>query len=292
MAQSLIASRADNAHVSQSIPAVWRTRAIVLAGLVCCLIATPGTAWAQLEADRLEIFLNAGPGVARGTFTIRNVSDQQVTSQLSIGDWMRAIDGTNNFSDTAGTMAGSCHPALTIFPTILRLAPRQSQAVTVTYSGGPRTSSCWSIMFVGSAPQPATISGGAQVTVELRQGIKIYVQPPSVRPELQIDTVDTARHVPLRSESPTDTAGTDIVAMVRNPGTIQSRVKGRLEFRTVKDSVVTQRVIDEFPILPGAQRRVRSQIPRLPAGHYVVLVIFDYGGSELVAAQIEIDVAR
>jgi P pilus assembly chaperone PapD len=264
----------------------------VLAGLACCLGATPVTVWAQLEADRLEVFLTAGPGAVQGTFTIRNVTDQQVTSQLSIGDWTRAIDGTNNFSDTGGTMVGSCHPTLTIFPTILRLAPRQSQAVTVTYSGGTRASSCWSIIFVGSAPQPATSQGGAQITVELRQGIKIYVQPPGMRPDLQVDTVGAARHKPMRSESPADTVGTDIVAIVRNPGAIQSRVKGRLEYRTLNDSVVTQRVIAEFPVLPGARRRVESQIPRLPPGHYVVIVIFDYGGPELVAGQIEIDVAR
>ncbi len=264
----------------------------MLAGLALWALAAPRAARAQLEADRLEIFLTAGSGPVRGTFTIRNVSNEQVTSQLGIGDWMRAIDGTNNFSDTAGTMAGSCHPALTIFPTTLRLAPQQSQAVTVTYSGGTRTTSCWSIIFVGSAPQPATTSGGAQVTVALRQGIKIYVQPPGARPELQIDTVDTGRHVPLRTQSPADTIGSDVIALVHNPGSIQSRVKGRIEYRTVKDSVAATITVDEFPILPNARRSVRSRIPRLPAGHYVVLVIFDYGGSELVAGQIEIDVAR
>lgn len=248
----------------------------------------PRIAAGQLEVNHFEVFLTATN--SRGTFIVTNTSNEAVTSRLTVGDWERAVDGTNHYTDTAGTLKGSCHPNITVFPSTLLLAPQQSQTVQVTYTGGARTTSCWSIVFVGTAPQPANIAGGARVTVELRQGIKVYVEPPGARPELQVDSVDTIHHVPAPNEPPRDTVGFDISAMVHNPGLIQSRVKGHIEYRTIKDSLVAQRAIDEFPILPGAQRRVRSRLPQLRPGHYVVLVVFDFGGPELVAGQLELDV--
>jgi hypothetical protein len=53
---------------------------------------------------------------------------------------------------------------------------------------------------------------------------------------------------------------------------------------------VATSTVNEFPILPGAQRQVRSRMPQLAAGHYVALVILDFGGPELVAAQMELTV--
>jgi P pilus assembly chaperone PapD len=271
---------------------VRRARAIVLAGLFFCGVSAPRVARAQLEVSQFELFLrpSLAASTKQGTFTVTNVSGEAVTTQLLIGDWIRSIDGTNQYSDTLGTMAGSCKNALTVFPTILRLSPRQSQAVTVTYNGDPRAASCWNIVFIGTAPKPATLASGAQVTVELRQGIKVYVEPPSARPDLQIDSVETGRHTPGSNAPPSDTVGTDIIALVHNPGLIQSRVRGRVEYRSLKDSLIATGSIDEFPILPGAQRRVRSKVPTLTMGHYVALVILDFGGSELVAAQFELDI--
>jgi hypothetical protein len=218
------------------------------------------------------------------------VSAEAITTAVTIGDWERAIDGTNQYNDTIGKMSGSCLKTISVFPTNLRIAPRQAQTVTVTYTGDVRTTSCWAIVYVGTAPQPQASSSGAQVTVQILQGVKVYVEPPTGRPDLQIDSVDTGRHTPTTQEQMRDTVGTDVIALVHNPGLIQARVRGRVEYRTLKDSLVAQHPIDEFPILPSAQRRVRSKIPQLAPGHYVALVILDFGGPELVAAQIELDV--
>ncbi|HVT39052.1 MAG TPA: hypothetical protein VHE78_08400 [Gemmatimonadaceae bacterium] len=267
-------------------------RALAWAGAVLCGLVAPGAARAQLEVDHFEVFLTAGPGQARGAFTVRNVSDQPQTSQLRIGDWERTLDGGQIFHDSAGVLSGSCQPAVEVFPTILRLAPGESQAVLVTYSGGARSTSCWSIIYVATAPKPAALTSGAQVIVELRQGIKLYVEPPATRPELTVDTVDVEHHVPGGAESAADTAGTDVMAIVRNRGVIQSLVKGSVEYRTLGDSLVQRVTMDEFPVLPGSRRRVRSRVPQLPPGRYVVLMLFDFRGAEIVAGQINLDLAR
>ncbi|HEY5218157.1 MAG TPA: hypothetical protein VIJ16_00035 [Gemmatimonadaceae bacterium] len=264
---------------------------IALAGLAIGLVMAPRTAHAQFEVDNFEVFLRTTAGTVSGTFLVRNVSDQAQTSQLRLGDWERRIDGTNVYRDSTGVLPGSCGGAVSAFPMTLRLAPQQSQVIRVTYTGPVRATSCWEIVYVGTAPQPARSQSGAQLTVELRQGIKIYVEPSAARPELKIDTLDVARHVPPPA-TPADTAGEDVLAIVSNPGTIQSRVRARIEYRTLADSVVARSLIDEFPILPGAQRMVRSRMPQLANGHYVVLTIFDYGGSDLIAGQLQIDINR
>jgi P pilus assembly chaperone PapD len=264
----------------------------VLAGFVFCGLAAPRAASAQLEVSQLEVFLRPGAALTSkaGTFTVTNVSDERVTTQLTIGDWERSIDGTNQYSDSTGMMRGSCLNTLRVFPAVLNLAPKQSQAVTVNYDGDPRSQACWALVMIRMAPKPATITSGAQITVQLLQGIKIYVEPPTGKPDLQIDSVTTGQHKPPSTEAPTDTAGSDIIALVHNPGLIQARVHGRVEYRSLKDSVVATSPVTEFPILPGAQRQVRSRMPQLAPGHYVALVILDFGGPELVAAQMELNV--
>ena len=64
--------------------------------------------------------------------------------------------------------------------------------------------------------------------------------------------------------------------------------KGRVEFRRLDNTLASQVPIVEFPTLPGSMRRVLVDVPRdLPTGDYVALALIDFGGSELVAGQID-----
>jgi P pilus assembly chaperone PapD len=265
---------------------------MVLAGLFFGMLVVPRSSAAQLEVDQLEIVLRAEASGASGSLSVRNVGAQATTARLLIKDWDRAVDGGNRWHD-AGTVTGSCHPQIEVFPTTLRLEPNQVQSIRVTYSGGPRQTLCWSAVVVEEAPQPASNSGrGAQLTVVLEHAIKVYVEPADARAGLELVDVDVARHTPVGNESRADTLAYDVTAIVTNPGRAQARVKASIEYRTLSDSMVARTAIGEFPVLPGARRSVRSRVPVLPPGRYVVLVVFDYGGAELVAGRLDLDLAR
>lgn len=265
----------------------------VLAGVVSGLALVSGTAAAQqLEVDQFEIFLQPGAGGTQKTFTVRNLSDRPQTAQLKVADWYRAENGANVFVD-GGAGKGTCSPHIQIFPTTMRLAAGASQAATVTYNGEQQIkTSCWSAVHVEAAPQAAGEARGVQLLVTIRMTVKIYVEPTNARPALELKEFDIVKHVPEPTKPASDTVGNDVIARVTNPGTIQSRVKGRVEYRTIKDSVIRRVTLDEFPVLPGATRTVRSRLPSLPVGRYFVLVFFDYGGADVLAGQIELDLTK
>jgi hypothetical protein len=60
--------------------------------------------------------------------------------------------------------------------------------------------------------------------------------------------------------------------------------------RREDNSVAHRAAVDAFPVLPGAQRLLTMSLPPLPRGRYIVLALLDFGGSELVAGQLEYEV--
>jgi len=67
-------------------------------------------------------------------------------------------------------------------------------------------------------------------------------------------------------------------------------VRGTMEYRRPDNSIAATDSIAEFPVLPGARRRVAVRVPKLAAGSYVALALLDYGGSEIAAGQIAVRV--
>jgi len=266
---------------------VWR---IALAGFVFLPLWATGL-HAQLEVDELELFLTAGTSPGSGTFNVRNTSGSAQTVEIKLLDWDREANGRNRFADP-GTLAGSCHPTIEVFPTTVQLEAGETQAVRVTYRGGVRPQSCWTSVSVGVAPAPRDTTRSVQLLVNLQHMVKIYVDPQTPVRTIEIADLDVGSVAAEPGAAAQDSTARDVLAGVRGSGNAQARVKGRVEYRTVGDSVVASVNIPEFPVLPGAVRQIRSRMPSLKAGNYIVLVMFDYGGSELIAGQIELEIQR
>ncbi len=142
---------------------------------------------------------------------------------------------------------------------------------------------------LAATPRPTERTEGAAIAVEIRSAVKIYVAPTEERLDVRIEELDMARHQPRPNEPPADTVGHDIFAVLRNAGNVQVRAKVRVEYRTSADSLMREVRDDDVPLLPGSEREWRSRLPALPAGRYVILVVVDFGGTELVAGQIELE---
>jgi hypothetical protein len=90
--------------------------------------------------------------------------------------------------------------------------------------------------------------------------------------------------------APRDSSTQHLALRFHNTGTRQTVTRGALEIRRPDNSLAAKVDVAEFPTLPGATRLLDIAIPRLPRGKYILLALLDYGGSEIAAALVELDV--
>lgn len=257
-----------------------RLRRVALFALVFGAVARP--AQAQLSIDRGEMELRASGDVqARsGVLIVRNASATRVQGVVMLEDWDRAPDGANRFH-TSGQLPHSCAPDLRVFPATMNLEPGESQSVRVEYTGTERATECTSLVVVEEARGAASRTSG--VTINTRMGLKVYVAPTSSQPGGEVTDLTVA---PMTAPGTSAT----LTATYRNDGTRHAMAKGRLEIRRDDNSIVTTVDLPSVYALAGAVMQSKAALPDLPAGKYILLAIYDFGGSELAAAQLEYEV--
>lgn len=286
MTQS-VALRVRAADVGAHSP-TRRVRWGVLAALsFLALGARPAAG--QLSVDQAEIVIRP-QAVTPSTlgFSVLNGSGNVVEAQVYMMDWDRDLDGGNEFKPQ-GTVPQSCAKYLKVFPLSLRLPAHASQSVRLAVQGTDSLpATCWSIVFVEVAGPRATT--GREISYRLRLGVKVYIEPVGLALDGEVEgmRIDTIRgRAPNRTRA-SDTSATALV--FRNTGGLPAMVRGDVEYRRLDNSVAAHDSIPSFPVLPGASRRVRLALPRLPTGHYVVLALLDFGGNDVAAGQIPLDV--
>ena len=255
---------------------------------------------AQLLVDPLEVSLTtAGTQRVTGSFSLSNTSDVPVQATITRQDWDRAENGDNRFLP-AGSTGRSCGAMLSASPVSIRVEPRSSRIVRLSVEGAAALSQeCWDIFFVEEVPQRAGIRGNSLQYI-FRTGVKVYVIPPGLKRDGGVEdmSVDEVPLVAEKSASSTPTlisvapkTKRQVSVRFRNTGAEHLVSKGQLEFRRLDNSVAAKVAIPEFPTLPGATRKVMIDIPTdLPRGDYLVLALIDFGGAELVAGQIDLQV--
>ena len=260
----------------------WR-RFGALAAVAVAASCQPALALAQISVEDLELrFVSASASQAASThsFRVNNSGDAPVQATISLADWDRSDTGQNRYF-AAGSQSTSCAARLGVFPMVLRIEAHASEDVRVSLKDAA-AESCHSILFVETPPPPAT-ARGASLTYRLRYGVKVYVEPDS---PLVGEIVSSA----LVASAPGSARADSLEIIYRNPGNRQSLTSGEIQVRRPDDSVAARIPIGEFPVLPGASRRLRLPLPTLAAGRYIVLALLDFGGDDVVATQIEWDV--
>ncbi|HZH41758.1 MAG TPA: hypothetical protein VFD85_12150 [Gemmatimonadales bacterium] len=276
-----------------------RVRLGVLAALSVWGLASARPAAAQVSVDQAEIVLHpqpSSPSVAG--FNVSNETNALVEAKVYLMDWDRDEDGANRFQPI-GAIGQSCAKYLRVFPLSLRIPPHTSQGVRLGLQNADSVpATCWSIVFVeAAAPQAAA---GRNVSYVLRLGVKVYIEPPGLATDgevegMKIDTVHAVKPAPLRGAKPAPPAPPapdTVVSSVRfrNTGGLPAIVHGEIEYRTLDNKVAMRDSVPTLYVLPGAARRARVPLPKLPRGHYVVLALLDFGGTEVAAGQIPLDI--
>lgn len=261
-----------------------RLTRVAAVATAAALAVTPATARGQLSIDRGELELSATGDVrARsGVLVVRNTTDARLQGQVTLEDWDRAPDGANRFHKL-GSLPHSCGDALRVFPMALTLAPGESQSLRIEYTGGDRAAECTSLIVVEESRSAASRASG--VTVNMRMGLKVYVLPTSA--------VSGGEVTDVVVRPGTDALDSTMVTITyRNDGNRHVQAKGRLEVRRDDNTVVTSLPLPSVYALGGAMMQAKAALPTLPAGKYILLAIYDYGGNDLAAAQLEYEVKR
>ncbi len=239
---------------------------------------------AQLLVDPLEVTITtSGATRVAGSISLTNTSDVPVQATITRQDWDRVENGDNRFL-TAGSTGTSCGELLTATPLTVRIEPRSARTVRLLVQGAAALrKECWDIFFVEEVPQRVGIRGSSLQYI-FRTGVKVYVMPPGLKRDAAIEDMAVEDSAELVSKR-------QISVRFHNTGETHLVAKGRLEFRRPDNSVAAQVAIPEFPTLPGAPRKLMIDVPaELTSGEYVVLALLDFGGAELIAGQIDLQV--
>lgn len=247
---------------------------------------------AQLLIDPLELTIPVGGSRTVSSISVINTSNQPVEATISRSGWDRKEDGANRFF-TGGD--NSCGQILSFSPLSVRVEPQNSRIVRLTIeTNAPLTRECSDIIFIEEIPHhsPAKVNS---LEFIFRTGVKVYVDPPGLRPDGVVEKVIVVDSPAVSTaSSASNTGSTDrnakrqIAIWFHNTGSVHLVAKGRLIFRRLDNSSELEVPIEEFPTLPGAVRKVLVDAPMgVPAGDYLVLALIDFGGADLVAGQIE-----
>ena len=255
-----------------------RFLALVLAPAV---LLTPRPVAGQLAVGRVEVVLQAGD-TRDAAIGVRNESAKPVQALVRLEDWDRASDGANRwypYGSHAGR--GSCAPALAIFPQSMRLEPGAEQAIRVVLdSDRAPAGECWAAAVVETV-HPAD-RAAQRVAYVVRTAVKIYVQPPGLSADGEIEGVRVAVDSTSR-----DSTASVIEVLFSNTGTRHVVAQGALEVRTADNTTVSRVPLPTVYALPGARHVVRVPMPTLAPGSYVFLATMDYGGADIAAALLE-----
>jgi len=253
---------------------------------------------AQLLVDPLEVtMITTGAARAAASFSLQDTSDKPVQATVTRQDWERQENGDNRFLP-AGSSGKSCGAMLSVSPLSVRVEPHTSRIVRLSVqTEAALTRECWDIVFVEEVPQRAATRGNSLQYI-FRTGVKVYVAPPGLSRDGAVENMAVV-DAPAKAASSTPNAKPASISTVapstrqiaisfHNTGGMHLMAKGRVEFRRLDNTLASQVPIVEFPTLPGSMRRVLVDVPRdLPTGDYVALALIDFGGSELVAGQID-----
>ena len=266
------------------------SRAAIYATLWLAIVAPLGAGGglrAQFEVDALEQHVTIGRGQLQGVVTVRSQVDTVVQVLVTVKDWVRDSTGANIFSDV-GTAEGSCGDRLAVFPRSLQLPAMGTDFVRFTYTPtGSDDPGCWAILMLEPVRPRATVEARMGATIVVQTGVKVYVHPRDGRVEGEIVYADVER---MPAGGGVDSLVPAVVVRFVNTGTDHLQAKSSVEFRDASGALLSTQAGSQIFLTPGAYRDAIVRVPALPPGRYVAVVLIDFGGPELLAAQVDFEI--
>jgi len=254
------------------------------------ITATPTSAQGfSVSFGDLEVQVHPGETI-QVEFLVSNQSNDEKVIRIYYGDWVRVEGDVTKYelTEEGGLELRSCREWMTFSPDQMVLEPNESREVfcEVTFPDDEALEgSYWGVVFVEEVPPIDPVderenNGAMEVGIRtiFRYAVKIYTTFEGT------EMVDVSFTELLMAQAD---SGYDIRAIFENSGNIYLRPEVWLEVRDVAGEVLYQQVHNVRTILPESTFEYQFDLRdlQLPPGTYLMLVIADYGGPALVAAQ-------
>ena len=267
----------------------------VLSLFSAIIVAAAPSLRAQLTINQLEMSVTpSATARVMATFVVHNSGAQAAQGALTSEDWDRSESGENRFVPS-GSSARSCGALTSFFPTAFRVEPGGDQTIRVAVERAPGlTKECWDIIFVEAvSTKGLPKNSGLQYIV--RTGVKVYVQPAGLKRAASIMKMAVESAGSRIASSPRTSllqpVKQQIAIRFSNDGDVHLFARGQIEIRRLDNSVMMQIPIPEFPVLSGAVRQLVLDVPpTLLPGTYIALALIEFGGAEIAAGQLELNV--
>ncbi|WKW11958.1 hypothetical protein Strain138_001229 [Pseudogemmatithrix spongiicola] len=259
---------------------------------VVAFAAMGRSAAAQFNVDELELHVTPnGPSAIVQAFSVRSTADTVQQLQFVLSDWERDSAGVNRFVPL-GEQAGTCGDRVDVFPQTLQLRPGAVEFVRVTYR--PRTEApetgCWAVVQARSVSPPSDGGGRMGVNISMVIGVKLYVHAPDAVIAAEVVSADV-EDVWRVTETGDSVQSAQAAVRLANTGTAHLRVVTKVEVRNERTELLKAFDGPLAYITPMAFRDILVPLPRdLAPGRYVVVILLDYGGDEITAAQLDFEV--
>jgi fimbrial chaperone protein len=171
-------------HLATTVAGRWHARALLLAALLA-LAALPVAA-GEYTVSPLRINLDRDAKSAAVTLT--NSGSDPMTFQVDVREWTQDAEGRDRYEQTGEVI---------FFPKILTLQPGEGRVVRVGVQAIPGTVERTFRLFIEPLPVPTKepLAPGANISINLRFALPIFVKPPTHAGAGEIDAVALSKGV-------------------------------------------------------------------------------------------------
>lgn len=245
----------------------------------------------SVAPNMVELVLKPGETYS-GYVIADNLGSVPLSVDAYLGDWTHTQSGLL-FKDEINTHPRSLGKWMRLSPPQLTITPGGSKRVyyTVTVPPDPGLAgSYWGVLFIGQSPASALPRPSVkEPDRQFNLGLRILMRFAVVIYVTIADTgVRKANFVSTQVKS--DEGSLTISATLANEGNTYLRPPTWLELRDQTGMTVYSVDHRELTVLPESKRDFTFELRglNLAPGHYTALIIADYDGPNLIAAQAEI----
>ncbi|SMC63710.1 conserved repeat domain-containing protein [Desulfocicer vacuolatum DSM 3385] len=243
----------------------------------------------------MQFTLHAKPGeTITRTMNVENMGNTPISLEISTKDFIKALHGEERQVEP-GTVQRGCAPWIRFSPKKLNLAPHGIQTInfsmTIPMDG---KGTYWGNILVAQISKPTlskTIQQGKtsfQIFAMQDMLIRVLETVPGTEDKKGTIT-DISVKKPQSGGQPT------IGVIFKNQGNCLLKCSGYIDVMDDNGQKVKTVPLESghapFTVYPGGQRQVYGHIGGdLPPGDYLLLTVIDYGGEDLVAGELEMEI--
>ena len=243
----------------------------------------------------MQFTLNAIPGkTVTHIMKVENMEKTPVSLRISTTDFIKGLHGEEKQVEP-GTVKRGCASWIMVSPKRLELAPHETQTVnfsmTIPMDG---EGTYWGNIFVSQVSKPTR----SKIIKKEKTSFQIFaMQDMLIRVLENVPGTEQKQGVITDISVKDHKAGgkTAVEVIFENQGNSLLKCSGQIQIMNDSGETVKTVPLDyghaPFTVYPGGKRAVHGYIgENLLPGNYLLLTVIDYGGENLVAGEMEMEI--